>query len=218
VEASTGSSSGTTLGSSSGGDAAGVGSCGVAGDASSGDASAPPADAFVSGVIGPGILSGVNDPPACGQGDLTWQLGSPLTPKPSTYADGSSLAGGAVHVTCRVDQTGCGFGIQLVAELDGMSGGTLFVSGTVGADGAGTGLGGTFTNQGQTFVDHDCTFTLTYNDGPVPAGGQPAQGRIWGHIDCPTAVDNGQLGLGPDGGAVPRTCDASADFLFENCE
>jgi hypothetical protein len=179
----------------------------------------PPAEqAFVSAVIGPGTLQGVDDAPACGQGDLAWQLGSPVSPQPVVYADGSSQAGGAVHINCSVDPSGSGYTIQLAAELDGMMAGTLIVTGTVGATGMSTGLTGTFTTEGQTFRDTNCTFTQTYNESPLPANGQPAQGRVWGHIDCPHAQDLGQEGLGGDGGEITRTCDASADFLFDNCE
>jgi hypothetical protein len=179
---------------------------------------APPPDAVGAGDVGPGTNSGVNDAPACGQGDLTWQLGNPVTPQPHTYADGSAQDGSPVHVNCKVDQSGGGFDIQLAAELDGMNGGTLFISGTgVRATGSTSGLTGTFTTSGQNFIDHNCTFTQTYNGGNLPAGGQPAQGRIWGHIDCPNAVANGMFGISGDGGSVARTCDGRADFFFENC-
>ncbi len=218
AEAATHSSSGETSGSSGGGDGAGAGSCGAPGDASSGDGSEPRADAFVAALIGPGVLDGVNDSAACGQGDLSWTLGNPVSPKPVTYADGSSQVGGSVLLSCRVDQDACGFGIRLSAALGGSEGGTLVVSGTVGADGTGRGLSASFSTMGESFVDNDCTFALTYDGGPLPAGALPAQGRIWGHLTCPTAVDPGQVGLGEDGGPIPRTCEASADFLFENCE
>src|SRR5579872_512820 len=68
------------------------------------------------------------------------------------------------------------------------------------------------------FVDNNCTFTQTYNNNPLPQGGAPASGRIWGHIDCPNAVESGMFGVGIDGGVVLRTCEGSADFLFENCQ
>jgi hypothetical protein len=166
-------------------------------------------DAFVMALVGAGTLAGVNDASACGQADLTWTLGNPISPKPFAPLDGSSQAGGAVHVSCSVDASGAMFNVQLSAELDGSIGGTLVVTGAVDASGTGTGLSGSFTSMGQTFNDRDCTFSETYDGGPVPVGGQPAQGRIWGHVDCPHASE--------PGGAMPRTCEASADFLFENC-
>jgi hypothetical protein len=178
----------------------------------------PPPQAFVYGVIGPGTESGVDDASACGQGDIQWTLGNAVSPRPNTYADGSNQQGGGVHVTCSVDQDGNGYSIQLAAELDGLQqNGTLYVSGHVNASGSTSGLSGSFTSKGQNFTDRNCTFTQVYNGNPLPAGGAPATGRIWGHLDCPNAQDIGQQGLGGDGGTITRTCDATADFLFENC-
>lgn len=174
----------------------GSSSDGGAADGSSGSSGAPaendggpPPDAFLEAVVGPGTLSGVNDPSACSmQADLSWQLGLAISPKPTTYSDGSTQAGGAVHIGA----------INPSASMS-------------------TGLRGVFSTMGQQFVDNDCTFTETYNNAPLPSGGQPAQGRIWGHVDCPNATVNGMFGVGVDGGPTPRTCEASADFLFENC-
>jgi hypothetical protein len=178
----------------------------------------PPAQAFVYGEIGPGTMSGIDDSGACGQGDLTWTLGNPVSPSPVSLADGSTQVGEGVKVSCSVDPSGDGFDVQLAAELDGPTGGTLFVSGQVTASG-GTGLSATFTTEGQTFeAMNNCTFTLMYNGSPLPSGGQPASGRIWGHLDCPLSVEDSQQGIGADGGTITRTCDGSADFLFENCD
>ena len=179
---------------------------------------APPEQAFVSALIGPGTLDGVNDSSACGQGDISWTLGNPVSPKPVLYANGSAQVGGAVSINCSVDQNGNGYNLQLGAELDGPMGGTLFVTGMINATGMSTGLSGSFTSMGQNFLDHNCTFTQSYNNGPLPMGGGPATGRAWGHIECDHAADMGQQGLGADGGEITRTCEASADFLFENCQ
>ncbi len=192
----------------------------LAGSQGCSNSPAPPPKAFVAGLIGPGLMTGVDDVPACGQGgDDTWSLGSPTAPRPVSLPDGSTQVGAAVKVNCSVDSNGSGFDIQLAAELDGMSGGTLYVSGKINATGTSTGLSGAFTTQGQTFnAMNSCTFTQTYNNGPLPAGGAPAGGRIWGHIDCPMALANGQQGTGANGQSITRTCDAQADFLFENCD
>jgi hypothetical protein len=204
---------------SSGGYDATTGGCGFVDVQDAGDGSAPKPEAFVAGDIGPGNLLGVNDSAACGQGDLTWTIGNPVSPIPVVYSDASAQVGsGAVQISCWVDACGAGFSIQAAAELDGSNGGTLFVSGTVNPTGTSVGLSGSFSTMGQTFLDHDCTFTLTYNDAPLPANGQPAQGRVWGHLDCPHAADASQEGVGEDGSAITRTCDARADFLFENCQ
>jgi hypothetical protein len=49
-----------------------------------------------------------------------------------------------------------------------------------------------------------CTVTFTQNGnmGVAPS-------RIWGYIDCPTEGDPSQ--------ASAASCDAHAEFLFENC-
>jgi hypothetical protein len=178
----------------------------------------PPAKAYVNAQLGPGVLSGVNDSSACNmQGDLYWQIGEGLASKPTEFEDGSHQAGGAVSIFCSVDSSSNGFNINLSATLQGMMSGSLNVSGFVNQNGSTSGLHGVFATMGQQFIDNNCTFTQTYNMNPVPGGGGPASGRIWGHIDCPNGVENGMFGTGGDGGSVLRTCEGSADFLFENC-
>jgi hypothetical protein len=155
------------------------------------------------------------------QSDVTWQIGSPISVKPTTFTDGSSEAGGAVHVCCRVDARGSVFDVQLSAALEGASSmsGSMLVTGSIDPNASmSTGLSATFGTMGQSFSSTTCTFTQTYNNAPLPSGGKPAQGRIWGHLDCPLATVGGMFGAGADGGPVPRTCETSADFLFENCQ
>jgi hypothetical protein len=179
----------------------------------------PAAKAFVQGEINAGTQAGVDDGAACGMNaGITWQLGSPISGQPTEYADGSNQGGGAVHVSCSVDQEGSNFAVHLYAELDGQSAGTLEVSGTVSSSGTGSGLSGSFSTAGQVFQDNNCTFSLTYNGTPLAAMYGPAPGRVWGHIDCPTAEELGQTGIGASGGQITRTCEASADFRFENCD
>jgi hypothetical protein len=127
---------------------------------------------------------------------------------------------GTVHLFCKVDSSGGGFKVELSAEVDGASGGSVTVVGTVGANG-GTNLMGGFTSaaNGSSFSDSTCTVDFTYNMNPVPVGGSPiASGRIWAHIDCPHAIQAGTSVQGDDGGFTERTCDGHADFLFQNCE
>jgi hypothetical protein len=148
------------------------------------------------------------------------QIGSPPSPKPSTVTNGDFQQGaGSVSLSCKVDPSGAGFNIQLSAQIGEPNGGSLIVVGQVNAIG-GSGIQGTFLSaQNGTFVDQNCSFTFTYNMGPVPVGGSPvAAGRIWGHIDCPNAVESGTAEITADGAATERTCDAHADFLFENCQ
>jgi hypothetical protein len=179
---------------------------------------APPPKAFVAGSVNAGTMAGVNDVGACGMSSPDqWNLGNAVSPEPTTKEDGSTQVGGSVHVSCRVQSSGSGYSIELSATLGGQYGGAMFLSGNVDASGNGTGLRGSFTTNMQTFLDQNCTVTPQYNGMDLPSYGKPASGRIWAHVDCQKAVVNGQFGQAPDGTAVPRACDATADFRFENC-
>jgi hypothetical protein len=182
------------------------------------DAAQPMPDAFVLAYVGPGTGS----TSVCGyQSDQTFvAIGAPLDPKPSTVTSGDFQQGaGTVSLSCAIDPGGGGFSVKINAEIGGPNGGALTVVGQVNAAG-GTGIYGGFTSaQNGTFIDQSCSITFTYNAGPVPVGGSPvAAGRIWGHIDCPDAQENGTSEITDDGAATERTCDAHADFLFENCQ
>jgi hypothetical protein len=169
------------------------------------DAAMPIPEAFVSAFVGPGGASAS----ACGYAaQLSFlQIGSPVVPEPSTITSGMD----SVSLSCQVDPSGGGFNIHLSAEISGVNGGSLSVAGQVSTSG-GSGIQGVFTSAtAGTFSDSNCTVTFTYNESPVPVAPPIAAGRIWGHVDCADASS------GTDGGNV-RTCDASADFLFENCE
>ena len=62
------------------------------------------------------------------------------------------------------------------------------------------------------YEEDDCTISYTYLGSAVPISPPIAAGRIWGHVNCPKAVDSGQ-----NNGTGAVTCPASADFLFEQC-
>jgi hypothetical protein len=177
----------------------------------------PVSDAFVLAYVGPGTGS----TSVCGyQSDQTFvAIGSPLDPKPSTVTNGDFQPGsGTVSLSCQVDGSGSGFKIKINAEIGGQNGGSVTIVGNVDANG-GTGIYGGFTSgQNGTFIDPNCSITFTYNFQPVPVGGSPiASGRIWGHIECPNAMESGTSEIADDGGVTQRTCDGHADFLFENC-
>jgi hypothetical protein len=92
-------------------------------------------------------------------------------------------------------------------------------SGAVTSSGA-MGITATFSESvggsGQSYSASDCTLTYTYDHNPVPDSSPVAPGRIWAHVSCVDAMAMSSVLL-PDGGTVPQTCDAEADFLFENC-
>jgi hypothetical protein len=177
----------------------------------------PAPKAYAAVQIGAGTDTGINDVPACGLGiPYSYTVGAATAVMPMDYEDGTDHAG-KVSVYCTVDGNGGGFDVNLSVELSATNGGTLSVSGHVNATGDSKGLQATFETMGQLFRDNNCTFTQTYNGSPIPSNAGPASGRIWGHLDCPTAMESGMFGMGADGGDITKTCEGSADFLFENC-
>jgi hypothetical protein len=150
------------------------------------------------------------------------RIGAPTSPNPQTVSDGDTYSGATVHVGCSVTPSGGGFDIQASASITGTNGGSLTITGHVDSTG-GSGLHGGFTQNGQSYdQDNGCTVTYTMGNPPSPVppqGGGPAVagGRIWGHIDCPMAVDTDRSAQLPDGGSGFATCEGSADFLFANC-
>lgn len=170
------------------------------------DAPTPNPEAYVYAQLGPETTGAQQ----CGfsSDQLIVEIGSSTSPLPVTMANGGSEVGNLITIACSVDPSCGGFDLSLHASLGG-SGDLSFV-GHIGPLG-GSGLSGTFSTMGTTFSDSNCTMTLQYNGAPLPAGGAPAQGRIWGHIDCPNATEPGSAGQ------PARTCDGFTDFLFENC-
>lgn len=178
-----------------------------------------PADAFVNALVGGG------GNPACNlkvrQNYVS--IGTPTGGKPTTVNDGDSQSGSStVHVSCSVTTSGNGFDVTLNATLEGQQGGSLTITspsgqGAVTASG-GSGITGVFQSPVDgVYRQKDCTIDFSYNGSPVPDSPPIAAGRIWGHISCPNATLNGQTTTGADGGPADVTCDAEADFLFEQC-
>lgn len=125
---------------------------------------------------------------------------------PTLASDGAIQGGQKVHVSCTVTPGSGGYNLQLSTIQDGT--GSMTVTGTVDSTGNGTGLTGIFVYLGTDFRDTGCTVTPTYYGQPPPISGSPvAGGRIFAHIACPNAAAQGQA----------QTCNASADFEFEDC-
>jgi hypothetical protein len=181
------------------------------------------ADVYITATLGAGTSQG-NGAAAC---EYSTQqqfviIGTPTAPKPTTVADRATQGGAPVHVTCSVSPFAGGFHVQASATVEGLNGGTLTIIGDVDASG-GTGLSANFNNASNGMFSAlasggGCTVSYTGLD-PPPTMPAVAAGRIWGHISCPFATKSDQLVDNPDGSAtkIPRTCDAEADFLFENC-
>jgi hypothetical protein len=145
---------------------------------------------------------------------------------PLRINDGSQEAG-SVHIDCTVHASGSGFNIRISSSVQNAiagGGGSMTISGNVSCTPSmngcepqgGTGLHGTFAQGGIQYDDTNCSLSYTYGGNPILLQGpsatqhapQVAPGRIWGHVDCPmAATSTGQM----------FTCDANADFVFENC-
>lgn len=129
---------------------------------------------------------------------------------PVRASDGAIQGGEKVHVTCTVTSNSSGgFNLALSAIQDGSNGGSMTITGMVDSNANGSGLTGSFVYAGIDLQDTSCTMTATYYGQPPPISGNPvAPGRIFAHVDCPTAVaQQGQS----------QTCHAAADFVFEDC-
>jgi hypothetical protein len=191
--------------------------CGAAAACSSNNPSTP--DVFVAATVGVG--SDVALCPFSGAPDQWLDIGVATGGNPTRITSGQTNGAGTVNVNCSVHPDGNGFDVSLSTELDGPNGGSLTIvspgSGTVTTSG-GSNISATFGSPGSgDYRESNCTITYTYNNMPVPSSPAIAAGRIWGHISCPNAQDAEQTGPGPDGGPTPRSCDAEADFLFEQC-
>lgn len=139
----------------------------------------------------------------------------PLTDTNPERVDNGTTQAGSVSLDCTVSPDGSNFNIEVSSsvktQLSG-GGGSMTVTGVVNPSTGGTGLHGTFAYGGVQYDDPNCTLVFTYmgnditlqNDAP-----KVATGRIWGHVDCPNASSSGS--------GQNFTCDASADFVFENC-
>ena len=183
----------------SSGGSAGNGSDGGAGD----DASTTHPDGFVAATLGTGTTS-TSCPLAA---VMPWaSIGTATGGKPSTTESNSS-----VTIACSVHASGHGFDVSLSAVPTGQ-GGSFTLTSPAG-QGAVTVAGGQVdVNFGGTqaagpYEQSNCTLSFTYQGGPVPDSPSVFPGRIWAHVSCPAAQDQG----GTD------TCDGEADFLFEGC-
>jgi len=150
----------------------------------------PVPDAFVNAFVGPSN-SNVS---VCGLASelSAVSLGVADNPRPQTVANGDQ--NGAVVIDCKVDPNGQSFNVQLSAVLNGPGGGAISITGSVNPSTGQSIISGIFTTSSSgTFGESDtCTITFTYKGGPVPVAGSPiAEGRIWGHLSCPSAVQPG---------------------------
>jgi hypothetical protein len=182
-----------------------------------GDALAIVPDAFAVASLQPGMGG------ACsfGQQVTLIEAGVATGTHPTTVSNGGSQGGAQVKVACTVHPDNNGYDIDLDVEIAGQGAMHVFSTGAGAVTSSGgTGISAAFSKSvggaGATFSANDCTLTYTYQMQPISNPMPVAPGRIWGHVSCPDAQSMVDVLL-PDGGTVPQTCDAEADFLFENC-
>ena len=187
--------------------AGGGGEASAPGSISSGSSLAAP-DGFVAATVGGGSSAG------CTYGSAqSWlDVGQAVAGKPTTVQDGAAGSAGTVHVACSVVASGTGFDVNLSLTEAGTAGGSLTITSPEGQGAVtmsgGQGISAVFASGGSgTYAASGCTIAFKYNGETVPDAPPIAAGRIWGHVSCPAA----QLQGGTD------TCDAEADFLFEQC-
>jgi hypothetical protein len=155
--------------------------------------------------------SGSNGPSVCGAGaGVEFQIGNPEANPIVTVNTGTNTSNGVgVTVACTVSPDTGGFNVNASVAYGQL--GTMVISGQFNDSGNGTppdatGIHAQFTANFPGFIatlnDSSCTVSFTKNSHMGIAAT-----RIWGFIDCPNAND-------PNHGT---TCDASAEFLFENC-
>ena len=112
--------------------------------------------------------------------------------------------GATVTVDCRVTPSAGGFDVSVTTSKTGdTTGGSLHIEGQFTATGTQSKIIASFGKASiGNFSANDCTVQFTNQYMGVAAG------RVWGVIDCPDASYPSQM----------RTCDATAEFRFENCD
>lgn len=153
------------------------------------------------------VSPGDNATSSCGAMNDTWSVGDTSMNPLEVVSSGSTSNGVQVLVACVVAPTATGFSVM--ADVQYGSKGSLSISGPIAVVGSAqpgvqmgvTGLFGDHLGLNADLSESDCTVTFNQN----PNMGVAAT-RIWGVIDCPHATAS-------DG----TVCDATAQFLFENC-
>jgi hypothetical protein len=108
---------------------------------------------------------------------------------------------------CTIAPQGSGFSLDLSASS---SAGHVTLTSPSGAPvtaSAGGTVALSISGPSGSFASSACTLSFMYLGSPIPVNPPIADGRVWGHVACPSAQPTG------GGGA----CDVQADFLFEEC-
>ena len=174
----------------------------------------PPPHTFVSLTLGQHLDANQNNLCSNATSQPALVIGTSTGGAPQIKANGSQQPNGNVSVSCTVRGS---FDVSLTAALGGAVGGTLVMSGQVTASSGGSNISASFTSNGASYTEPDCTIAFTYEGAPVPTSPPIAAGRIWAHLACPSMTNPSHLKKLADGSQVPEVCDGEADFLFDNC-
>jgi hypothetical protein len=174
------------------------------------DNSTPTPRAFIDSHMGAGIQAPSQ---VCGITEPVWVGVGTIGAGGQSVNDGDSQDGKQVNVNCSVSANSDGsFQVNASVTLGGT--GSVTINGKLTGSGTQTNVHGVF-QRGDfgRFDENDCTidFSSKSNMGV-------AAGRVWGVLDCPHASDPSQPRPNPAGGdQVPRACEGTAEFKFENC-
>ena len=138
-------------------------------------------------------------------GDFGNLAASPPTGS-AAVKDGDTFLGTQASVACSVASAGnATFNVSATVDLAGTAGGVFRIDGQFNTTGQQTGIHAYFARRtsGNSYDETDrlCTVDYTTSFQGVAAG------RVWGHLNCPNAVDT----------ANAHACTIVADFRFENC-
>jgi hypothetical protein len=146
-------------------------------------------------------------------------VGQPGTSSSQPVRVTSGTTAPALQISCSVHPQGSSYAVNLQlsqgTNVSGTGSMSLTVMGVVGPTAGATMdvLGEVSTNSGGEYISRACSVTFsTPGAGASPPSPPVAAGRIWAHLSCP-AAQNAAIVVATG----PETCDAEADFIFENC-
>ncbi len=147
------------------------------------------------------------------------EVGQPGTASSQPVRVTSGTTAPALQISCSVHPQGSSYAVNLQisqgTNLSGSGSMSLTVVGVVDPTAGATMdvLGEVSTNNSGEYTSRTCSVTFSTPGAGTSSPSPPiAAGRIWAHLSCPDAQNTAlPPGTGPD------TCDAEADFIFENC-
>lgn len=171
---------------------------------------ATPQVALESTLTAQSTPSGLDPCPTSGSWIQIGEFRGPTKEETSVIVDGQDQEGAAVSLECSVAPSGAGFKVDVLAELAGVEGGSVRISGDFTTEGEQKNVNAVF--QRGDFGQFSATgCTVSYfargEDTSQKSFRGVAAGRVWGFLTC-EAAENPQSN---------KACKATAQFRFENC-